>query len=277
MLGLREQVGRDVGGLGGIVGEHDDFARSGDAVDIDSAVDLAFGQGHVDVPWPADLIDRRDGRRAEGQCGDRLRAAHAVDLVHAGFSGGHENVRIDALRAAGRRRSDHHDLRHSGDLSRNHVHQHRGRVCRLAAGNIDAHTLQRADDLAEDRTVRLQIHPGIAFLPGMKRPDIGCGGADRRYKRLLNPAICGLKLSLRHTQLGSRKRRTVKTFRITEQCRVTFFFDIGHNFLHSLVLLRRSVLHFTLKLKFLARLNLHRCFPLLLLSALLRPLPVPAR
>ncbi|MNI09446.1 hypothetical protein D3C73_625180 [compost metagenome] len=263
MLGLGEQVGRDVGRLSGIVGEHDDLARSGDAVDIDSAVDLAFGQGHVDVARAADLIDRRDCFRAEGKGGDCLCAADPVNLVHARFCGGDENVGIDAHLAACSRRGDHHDLRHSGNLRRNDVHQHGRRISRRASWNIDAHPLQRADDLAEDRAVRLQIHPGIAFLPGMKRPDIGCGGTDRRHEGFLYPAIRRLELFLRHTQSGSCKRSTVKTFRIAEQCGIALFFNIGHDFLHSPVLLRRSVLHFTLKLKFLARLNLHRCFPLL--------------
>lgn len=186
--------------------------------------------------------------------------------MYARFSGGHENIRINAFRAARRRRRHHHDLRHPGNLCRYHVHQHRGRVGRLAAGNIDAHALQRADDLAENRAVGLQIHPGIAFLPRMERTDIHGCCANCRHEGLLYPAIGGLKLLRRYAQLRWRQCSAVEALRIPEQRRVAFPLDIGHDFTYGLVLLRRAIFHLTLQLKFLTGLDLHRRFPLELYS-----------
>ena len=84
MLGLGEQVGGDEGGIGGAVGEHDDLRGAGDHVDADDAEHAPLGRRHIGVAGADDLADRRDGRRAIGERGDRLRAADAVDLVDAG-------------------------------------------------------------------------------------------------------------------------------------------------------------------------------------------------
>ncbi|MMZ61936.1 hypothetical protein D1872_241130 [compost metagenome] len=155
MLGLRQQVSRDVGGVGAVVRQDRDLARPGDAVDVDGAVHLAFRQRDEDVPRSADFIDRGDRGRAIGQSRDGLGPADPVDFVDAGFRRGDENVRVDPFPSAGRRRRDHHDLRHAGHLRRDHVHEHRGRIRRLAAGHVHADPFKRAEYLAEQAAVRL--------------------------------------------------------------------------------------------------------------------------
>ena len=74
VLGLADQVGGDVVGLGRPVGDQDDLARPGDAVDVDLAVDVPLGQGDEQVARPDDLVDRRrsprrrtPGRRRPGR------------------------------------------------------------------------------------------------------------------------------------------------------------------------------------------------------------------
>ena len=84
MLGLRQKVGGDPGGIGGAVGDDQHFGRAGDHVDADGAEDLALGGGDIGVAGADDLADRLDGLGAVGERADRLRAADAVDLGDAG-------------------------------------------------------------------------------------------------------------------------------------------------------------------------------------------------
>ena len=53
MLGLTEQIDRDHERSGGcIVGDHQNFGRTGQQVDAHGAEELALGLGHVGVPGP---------------------------------------------------------------------------------------------------------------------------------------------------------------------------------------------------------------------------------
>ena len=67
VLGLRQEIGRDPGGIGGLVGDDQHFGRAGDHVDADGAEDLALGGGDIGVARPDDLVDRRDGLGAVGE------------------------------------------------------------------------------------------------------------------------------------------------------------------------------------------------------------------
>ena len=146
MLGLGEEIGGDEGRVGGGVGEHDDFGRAGDHVDADEAEHAALGGGDIGVARPDDLGDRRDGRGAVGERGDRLRAADAIDLGDAGEPRRREHQRIDP---AVRRRNRHHDPRAARDLRRNGVHHHRRGIARGPAGHIEADGLDRRPAPAE--------------------------------------------------------------------------------------------------------------------------------
>ena len=100
VLGLADQVGGDVARVGRPVGDQDDLARPGDAVDVDLAVDLPLGQGDEQVARPDDLVDRRDPLDAVGQGRDGLGAADPVDLGHAQRVAGGQQVGVVAAEAA---------------------------------------------------------------------------------------------------------------------------------------------------------------------------------
>ncbi|MNC69329.1 hypothetical protein D3C75_1200080 [compost metagenome] len=97
----------------------------------------------------------------------------------------------------------------------------------------------------------------------MKRPDIGCSSADRGNERILHPAVGSLEFFFSYPQFRSCEHCAVKLLRITEQRSVAFFFNISHDLFYRFILLWRSILNFPLQLEFLARLYLHRRFPLL--------------
>ena len=146
MLGLRQQIGGDPGGVAGAVGDDKHFRGAGDHVDADLAEHQPLGGGDIGVAGADDLRDRRDGRGAVGQRRHRLRAADAVDLRDAAEPGGRQHQRIEL--AAGRRHHHDHAL-DAGDLRRHRVHQHRGRIGGGAAGNIETDRFDRAPAPAE--------------------------------------------------------------------------------------------------------------------------------
>ena len=91
-------------------------------------------------PGPTILSTRGTLCGAVGERGDRLRAAHLEDAVHAGDARRHQHLGADA--AVGLRRRRHHDLRHLDHRGRHRVHDHRRRVAGLAAGHVDADALR---------------------------------------------------------------------------------------------------------------------------------------
>ena len=95
VLGLREQLARDVFGTRALVAHDQHFRRSGEPVDPARAEDLALRFGHVDVPGSDDLIDRRDRRRAVGQRRNGLRAADRIELVDAAQAAGVPDRGVD--------------------------------------------------------------------------------------------------------------------------------------------------------------------------------------
>ena len=152
VLGLRKEIHRQPVGRRAAVGNHQDLRRSGDHVDADLPEHLALRLGDVDIARPDDLVDARHGRGAIGERGDRLRAADADDALDARQRRRSEHQRI-------RIRAHHDELADAGNLRRHRVHQHRGGIGRLAAGDVEADALERAQALAEARTVGLQIIP----------------------------------------------------------------------------------------------------------------------
>ena len=110
VLGLRDEVGGDVGGHGGGVGEDADLGRAGLGVDGAAALHQALGGGDVDVARPGDDVDGdaapRRPRQPYASMRDRLRAADGVHLVDAEQRAGGEHDRVRqavGLRRAGDR------------------------------------------------------------------------------------------------------------------------------------------------------------------------------
>ena len=165
MLGLGEQVGGDERRVGVAVGEHEDLARSGDAVDVDEAEDLALGGGDVGVAGADDLVDARDLGGAEGHGGDRLGAAdgeHAVDARE--LRGAQHHL------GGARGQQDH--LAHAGDFGGDRRHQHRGWVRRGAAGGIHGDPRERTG--AARQLDRLAVQAGVGDALGLvEGADVG--------------------------------------------------------------------------------------------------------
>ena len=137
VLGLREEVGRDPVRVGSGVGEDEDFARPGQQVDAHLAEHLALGFDHVGVPRAENFGRRRDGRRAEGERRDRLRAAGLVHLGRPRELERAEQGGGDAARRIRRRGDD--DLGHARRRRQRTRHDRRGNQRRGAARHVDAH------------------------------------------------------------------------------------------------------------------------------------------
>ena len=63
VLGLGQQIDRDVARIVRRIGEHDDLGRAGDGIDADAAEHLPLGLGDIGVAGADDAIDRRDAWR----------------------------------------------------------------------------------------------------------------------------------------------------------------------------------------------------------------------
>ena len=187
MLGLRQKIGGDPGGIVLAVGDDQDLRRAGDEVDADLAEHAALGGGDIGVAGAGDLVDRRDRLRAVGQRGHGLGAADAPDLVGAGDLGRQHDQRIEH---AARRRHDHDDARHARHLGRHDVHQHRGRIGRRAARHVDADRLERPIAGAEPRA------GGVG--------EVDVLGQQRAMEGLDAPGGEGERLALRRRHLGRR-------------------------------------------------------------------------
>ena len=83
MFGLANQIGGDDRGIGGLVGNHQDFRRPGEHVDADTAVENALGLGHILIAGPDQNVGRVAGEQAEGKRRNALHAAEIEDGVGA--------------------------------------------------------------------------------------------------------------------------------------------------------------------------------------------------
>ncbi len=136
VFGLGEEVGGDVVGSGGVVGDHDHFAGAGERIDVDGAVGLLLGEGDEQVSGADDFVDGGDTVAAVGEGGDGLGAAHPVDLVDAQFVTSREQVVVVGAERGGW--GDDGDFFDPRDLGGDDGHQQRGRIGRGAAGDADA-------------------------------------------------------------------------------------------------------------------------------------------
>ena len=170
VFGLREEVHGDPFRGRAAVAEDEDLRGAGHHVDTHLAEDGALGGGDVDIARANDLVHRRHRRGAIGQCRHRLGAADGEDPVDAGGVGRRQHEFVQFAGGGGH----HHDqLRHPGHLGGDGVHQHRGGIGRLAAGDIEPHPVQGSDLLAEEGAVGLDVAPagqGLVFRVGADAP-----------------------------------------------------------------------------------------------------------
>ena len=177
MLGLGKQVGGDPGGVVLAVGDDQDLRRPGDHVDADGAEDLALGGGHVGVARADDLVHRSDGFGAEGEGGDGLGAADAVDLGDAGQLGGGQHQRIED--AIGRRHR-HHQALDAGHLGGQGIHQHGRGIGRRAAGNVKPRRGQGRPAIAQAQPRLVDVIEVLGLLAAVEIGD----AAGRQGERL---------------------------------------------------------------------------------------------
>src|SRR4051812_5333894 len=98
-------------------------------------------------------------------------AADTYHPVDARESGGGEHQRARA-------RAHHDELADAGDLGREGVHEHRGRVRRLAPWHIKSDALDGRNALTELHALRVHIVPGVLQLPLVEAADAIGGGAQ---------------------------------------------------------------------------------------------------
>ena len=160
MFRLREKVGGDVGGLGGIVGEHQDFAGAGQEINRDMAEEEALGRDDVGVARTEDFLDWLDRRGAERHGGDGLGTAHAIDLCGSGLLDREQERGIDAAVLAARSADD--DLGTASDLGQRDGHERGGDERSRAAGDVDAYALKRIELLPDRSAVAVLCGPCFA-------------------------------------------------------------------------------------------------------------------
>ena len=83
VLGLRDQVGGQVAGVGPGVGEDADLGRAGLGVDPDDSLEEPLGRSHVDVARAGHEVDPRTVLGAVGEHRHGLRPTDGVHLVDA--------------------------------------------------------------------------------------------------------------------------------------------------------------------------------------------------
>ena len=134
MLGLREEVHRDPVSRRLAVADHENFGGAGDHIDADAAEDIALRGRHIGVARADDLIDRIQGLRAIGECGNGLRAA---DREGAGDTREGRRREHELVTLAARGREHHLNSRNTRHVGRHRVHQHGGRISGLAARHVE--------------------------------------------------------------------------------------------------------------------------------------------
>ena len=233
VLGLGEQIHRQPVRIAVTVADDHDFRRAGDGIDADLAEDPALGRGHIGVTGADNLVHRPDGFGAVGQRGDGLRTADAVELVHASQVG--RGLHDGAEHAIGRR-CHHDDFSDTGHLGRNRIHQYGRGIGGLAAGDIDAHAVQRRDPLTQHVAVLVLVAEFTNLLSFGIGADAALGGGQRILERLVQRLPGRLALTSADFQINHRVHfAPVKAGGEFQQRRITATADLGDDPGHALV------------------------------------------
>ena len=96
MFGLSDEIGSDVTGACGVIGEDDDLARTGDAVDGDLPEDVPLGQRDEHIAGADDHVHRRNSFNAVSQRRHRLGAADAIHFFDAKLMTDREQVGVES-------------------------------------------------------------------------------------------------------------------------------------------------------------------------------------
>ncbi len=179
VLRLRQEIRGDDARVGRVVGDDEDLARPGDAVDVDRAVDEALGAGDVEVPGADDLVDARDRLRPVGERADRVGAPRVEDRRHAG----EVRSRVDRIvRSVARERGREKDLLHACDRGGDRRHEDARRIASLPTGRVHPGARDGEDARAELAAVFVgeeERPPLVGALALVESADAGGGGLER--------------------------------------------------------------------------------------------------
>ena len=206
MLGLADEVGGDVLGVGGRVGEHGDLGRTRLCVDADESLEQPLGGGDVDVARTGHETHRGTlavltGRVVDEtvrEAGHGLCTTHGPDLVDAEQGARREDRRVrvpceDALVVA-LRWAGHGEGTDPGDLGGHDIHHHGARVDRAPTRDVETDPLDGHPALG-DGAALVQAGGGVgAPLVGVHGP----GALDRDLERAAHVGVEHLDGGIEH-------------------------------------------------------------------------------
>ena len=181
MLRLRHQVGSEKLGIA-TVGENNRLG--GTCKHIDRAVEShhLLRRRHIAVARANNFGDSRHGICAIGKGSHRLRAANAIEALHAEHGGSRESLGRGA-------RGRHLNAPGTRNLRGNHRHEHGRRQWIPPAGNVAANRCDRFHPLSHADARLHGPHPRPWHLPLRKLADVARGSLDglRELRRDLAP------------------------------------------------------------------------------------------
>ena len=227
MLGLREQVGGDERNVGRLIRNHHDLAGARQGIDADDSENLALGLAHVRVARAENLVDRLQGRRAEGHRPDRLHATDAINFLDAKQVQGREQP-VGNL-ARGVRRGENRDLGTARDLCQRRRHQHGRNQRHFAPGHVDSHPPDRIEFLPDRRAVLVPRVPGLGQPAAVERDDILPRRRQRAGVRGGQSFRGGGELGGRHAEIPGAEFRAVELRGIVSHGFVAALPDVGQD------------------------------------------------
>ena len=203
MLGLADEVGRDVTCVRGGIGEDRDLGRARLGIDADQALEEPLGSCHIDVAGTGHQGDRLAvigrvcrlltlaGRLTEavGEASDGLGPTHRIDLIDPEQGTGREDRRVwpAVVVLLGRGRDG--EGAHLRELGRDDIHDDAARIDREAAGDVETHPIH-GDPALGDRASRDDLGDGLrAALVGVHE----AGPPDRLLERGSDRRVQGLQ------------------------------------------------------------------------------------
>ena len=230
MLCLGQKVRSHILRIRCIVRQHQDLTGARDGINAYMSEYDTLSDGNKDISGAYDLIHLGDGLGSVCQRCNGLRTATFVDLRHTGFICCHQSGGIyNALCITG---GCHDDIRNPCHSGRDHIHQYRGRISRLAARYINACILHRSDLLTQNGTVRLCCDPAVPLLKLMILFDIFDGLADHPKQIGIHCIIGICDLFLRHTHGLRRELCMIKACGILQQRLVPACMYLCHDLLN---------------------------------------------
>ena len=164
MLGLSNEIGCDERRASRIAHDHD-FRRPREHIDCAVERDELLRRSHKGIAGSNDLVNAWNRASAVCKCGDPLRAAYRIKLLHPEQGRGCQGFRRGSRR-------HHHDSRYSRYLRGNHRHQQRRRQRMASTRYIASDGLERTNHLPESNASLHIAHPLQRFLPLSEAPDI---------------------------------------------------------------------------------------------------------